>query len=324
MAVPLFVGNTIAILWDFDQTLIPGYQQDPLFQEFDVDRDRFWRESSGLVDYYKETASLQVSEGTAYLNHLLTYVREGKFPGLNNAKLRELGGRLGFYPGLPDFLAACRNIVSVEKYVAHGIHVEHYVVSTGLRQVILGSKVAEFVTGVWACEFLESPAPPGYLEPGYEAQRLEGERPVITQVAYFLDDTTKTRAVWEINKGVNIEPGKIGVNDFIAQEDRRVPIPNMIYVADGPTDVPIFSILNQYGGRTLGVYNPEQDAHFLGAKRLREQGRVQEVVEADYRPGTTAYRWITTWIQEIGDMIVENRERAMKDRVHAPGGHVTG
>jgi hypothetical protein len=164
---------------------------------------------------------------------------------------------------------------------------------------------------------------PGYLDPGYQATPPGSEPAVISQVAYFLDDTTKTRAVWEINKGVNIEAGKIGVNDFIAQEDRRVPIPNMIYVADGPTDVPIFSILNQYGGRTLGVYNPAQDAHFLGAKRLREQGRVQEIVEADYRPKTTADRWITAWIQEIANVIVENRERAMKDRVHAPGGHVT-
>src|SRR5439155_6247860 len=101
MAVPLFVGNTIAILWDFDQTLIPGYQQEPLFQEYGVDPDSFWQETSGLADYYKDVADLQVSEGTAYLNHMLTYTREGIFSGLNNAKLRELGSQLDFYPGLP-------------------------------------------------------------------------------------------------------------------------------------------------------------------------------------------------------------------------------
>src|SRR6266508_3582168 len=130
MAVSLFTGNVIAVLWDFDQTLIPGYQQKPLFEEFGIDADAFWAEVGGLPDYYK-AHDLVISGGTAYLNHILTYVREGKMAGLTNAKLRELGGRLEFYPGLPDFLVNTRNHIEERPdFKRHGIKVEHYVVSS--------------------------------------------------------------------------------------------------------------------------------------------------------------------------------------------------
>jgi hypothetical protein len=320
MAVPLFIGNVIAVLWDFDQTLIPGYQQAPLFDEYGVEGRTFWSEVNGLVDHYR-AQRVQVSGGAIYLNHMLTYVRDGRFPGLTNAKLRELGGRLDFYPGMPEFLDLVkRRIEEQEEFKRHGITVEHYVVSTGLRQMILGSAVAPYLRDVWACEFIETPAPPGFLE---KEEREPAQEPAeISQVGYYLDDTTKTRAVWEINKGVNVEPGKIGVNDFIAPEDRRVPLRNMLYIADGPSDIPIFSILNQYGGQTLGVYNRDQENHFRAVKRLLDQGRVKQVVEADYREDTTAYRWITTTLEEIAQLIVRDRETALRERVLPPGGHV--
>jgi hypothetical protein len=319
MAVPLFTGNVIAVLWDFDQTLIPGYQQAPLFEEFGIDPDEFWQEVNGLVDYYA-AKDVRISEGTAYLNHFLTYLSEGRLPGLTNVKLRDLGASLPFYPGMPDSLASfTRAIEGVDRFQKHGITVEHYVVSTGMRQVILGSAAAPHFKDVWACEFIENPAPSGYLN----KSDAEAEPSDLSQVGYFLDDTTKTRAVWEINKGVNVEPGKIQVNDFIAPEDRRVPIRNMLYVADGPSDIPVFSILNQYGGRTLGVYNPEQERHFRAVKRLRDQGRVQEVVEANYEEGTTAWRWIMASLEEIAELVVRDRELALSERVLPPSGHVT-
>jgi hypothetical protein len=319
MAVPLFIGNVITVLWDFDQTLIPGYQQAPLFDEYGVDGRVFWAEVNGLVDHY-HTQGIQVSGGAIYLNHMLTYVQENRFPNLTNAKLRELGGQLDFYPGMPEFLDQMKRVIEEqEEFKHHGITVEHYVVSTGLRQMILGSAAAAFLDGVWACEFIETPAAPGFLE---KEEEDTPQPSAITQVGYYLDDTTKTRAVWEINKGVNAEPEKIGVNDFIAPEDRRVPIRNMLYVADGPSDIPIFSILNQYGGHTLGVYNPKQEEHFRTVKRLLEQGRVKQVVEADYREDTLAHRWIKTTLEEIAALITRDRESALRERVLPPGGHV--
>jgi len=317
VAVQLFTGNTIAVIWDFDQTLIPGYQQDPLFSEYGIDGRAFWDEVNALEEYYK-AQELVVSPDTVYLNHLLTYVESGALAGLTNARLRELGGKIEFYPGMPDFMRSAKlEIESNERYAAHDIVVEHYVVSTGLRQMILGSAVADEVKGVWGCEFIEQPARPGFLESG----GLARDSSEIRQVGYFLDNTTKTRAIWEINKGTNVD-SDIGVNDTIANDDRRVPIPNMLYVADGPSDIPVFSILNEYGGRTLGVYNPGQPKHFANVKALNDQGRVQAFAPADYTIGSQAALWIAGSLREMADRIVENRSRAIADRVGHSAGHV--
>lgn len=320
MAVHIFTGNVIAIIWDFDQTLIPGYQQKPLFEEYGVDEATFWAEVRALTERYSEQ-HLQVSKDTAYLNHLLTYVREEKLPGLSNAKLRELGGRLHFYPGMPEFMKLCKEEVENNpEFAKQSITLEHYIVSTGMRQIILGSAVSEHVRDVWACEFIESPLPSGFL--GNPKEVPAPADTTISQICYFLDNTTKTRAIWEINKGTNVDP-QVGVNDLISPEDRRVPPRNMLYVADGPSDVPVFSILNQYGGRTLGVYNPDQEEHFLAVKHLRDQGRVQMAAEANYEQTSTASRWILASLREMAAAIVKDRERALVDRVQPSVGHVT-
>lgn len=322
MAVPLFFGQVIAVIWDFDQTLIPGYQQDPLFEEYDIDRDVFWKEVNSLTTYYRDGAGIQVSSDTVYLNHLLTYVEAGKLPDLNNAKLRELGARLQFYPGVPEFLeTAKRSVEDDPKFQAQEITVEHYVVSTGLRQTMLGSAIGPYISDVWGSEFIEEPAAPGFLEKTGDVEPRK-DPPVIRQVGYFLDNSTKTRAIWEINKGCNVDPG-IDVNASIAEEDRRVPLRNMIYVADGPSDIPVFSILNKNAGRTMGVYNPASDAHFRGVKSLMDQGRVKVIAEANYQVGSTASRWILESLREIADLVVRDREQALLDRVVPPAGHVT-
>jgi len=319
MAVNLFTGNVIAAIWDFDQTLIPGYQQEPLFRAYGVDAGKFWDEVDGLGTHYTK-AGLRVSQETLYLNHILTYVREGLFPGLNNARLRDFGAELSFYPGMPEFMAeVTKSIESNDSFLHHNVRVEHYIVSTGLRQMILGSQIAGYVKDVWASEFIEDPAPPGYREGGVQGSLVESGE--ISQIGYFVDNTTKTRAIWEINKGVNVDL-KIGVNDLIAAEDRRVPLRNMLYVADGPSDVPVFSILNRYGGRTLGVYNPEQESHFRSVKGLRDQRRVQHFAEANYEPGSTAHRWIMASLEEMATVIVRDRERALDDRVGPSAKHI--
>jgi hypothetical protein len=254
-----------------------------------------------------------------YLNHLLTYVRDGLMPDLTNRKLAELGARLEFYDGIPEFLDVARDHVEKDpRFQGLEITVEHYVVSTGMRQMILGSGIADEVKDVWGCEFIETPAPPGYIG-GADSNAPEGG--VITQLGYVIDNTTKTRAIWEINKGCNVFPD-IDVNATIAPEDRRVPLVNMLYIADGPSDIPVFSILNHYGGRTLGVYNAKSEEHFRNVKWLSDQGRVQHFVEADYRENSAAYRWILQSLHEMAEAIVEARDRAFADRVQPPSGHV--
>ena len=284
--------NVIACVWDFDKTLIPGYMQEPIFRRFKVDENSFWDEVNGLPGFHRRHGLELVAQDSLYLNHILTYVRHGLFPGLNNRLLRELGDEIVFFEGLPQFFELVSESVRTNpRYEHHELRVEHYVVSTGLRQMILGSKIAPYLDGVWACEFVERVPPPGYLmreaEPADGAAEPGGmfEGTVeLRDVGYVIDNTTKTRAIFEINKGTNVAP-EIDVNAKVPQADRRVPFQNMIYVADGPSDVPVFSVVRQFGGKTFAVYRPGSKASFVQVNELQRQGRIDSFGEACYRPG---------------------------------------
>lgn len=283
MPVSPFPQNVIAVIWDFDKTLVPGYMQKPLFARYGVSEEDFWLEVRGLAAYYGNLGNALVSDDTIYLSHILSYVREGKFKGLNNDVLRELGQELDFYPGVPEIFDRLKGkVAKSDRFQRHEISVENYVVSTGLRQIILGSEVAGTVDGVWACEFLEATAPPGYRELPPPTPEEDAE---LADIAYAIDNTTKTRAVFEINKGVN-KHREISVNQKMKEVDRRIPFANMIYIADGPSDVPVFSVLNSLGGQTLGVYGADSEKEFRQVADLLEEGRVQGMGPADYGAGT--------------------------------------
>jgi hypothetical protein len=316
MPVPLFTQTVIAFLWDFDRTLIPGNQQETLFEEYGVDESIFWAEVEGLVEFHAKRGTI-VARDSAYLLHILSYVEAGVFAGLTNAKLRELGGKLQPAPGMPEFLEAAEDRIATDpRFAAEGITVEHYVVSTGIRPMIEGSPLAPHLDDIWANTFIERQAPPGYRE------RLDvddADHP-ISHIGYMIDHTSKTRAIFEINKGVNKNPS-INVNARMGQEQRRVPIRNMIYIADGPSDIPSFSIVNERGGKTLGVYTTEPRNNFRGVRDLQEQGRIQGMAEADFREGRAAYLWLMDSLDQIAEEILEDRGRAFAD-IPKPPGHV--
>lgn len=196
---------------------------------------------------------------------------------------------------------------------------EHYIVSTGLRAMIEGSAICEFVDGIWASEFVEVSPGPGYLKDP-QANLFEGPR-VVSDIAYALDHTSKTRAIFEINKGTN-KMKEIEVNSDIALEKRRIPFQNMIYVADGPSDIPCFSTINHFGGKTFAVYKPKSEAEFEKAYQLQKQRRVQAFGEADYRPGSQTSMWIQRAVKEIAERIVRDRTRALSDDLGQPPAHV--
>jgi hypothetical protein len=311
----------IACVWDFDKTLIPGYMQEPIFRRFKVDERAFWEEVNGLPAFYRRHGLELVAQDSTYLSHILTYVRHGLFPGLNNRMLRELGEEIVFFEGLPEFFELVSESVRTNpRYEHHELRVEHYVVSTGLRQMILGSKIAPYLDGVWACEFVERVPGPGYLmradagdgasEPG---SMFEGTVE-LRDVGYVIDNTSKTRAIFEINKGSNVAP-EIDVNAKVPHADRRVPFQNMIYVADGPSDVPVFSVVRQFGGKTFAVYRPGSKASFVQVNELQRQGRIDSFGEASYLPGSQTSMWILHAVEEIADRIVASRERALGEAV---------
>jgi hypothetical protein len=318
MASTLFTQNIIACVWDFDKTLIPDYMQAPLFRRYGIDEATFWAETNALVENYRRRGYHIASE-ISYLNHLLTYVLAGKMPGLSNKVLRECGAEIKFYPGLPKFFEASRAWVKAKpEYAKHEILLEHYIVSTGLAEMVRGSALAPYLDAVWACEFIENPLQPGFLTQNEFPMDAAAE---ISQIGIMIDNTTKTRAIFEINKGTNRNPA-IDVNAKVTPEDRRIPLQNMIYIADGPSDVPSFSVVKKGGGKTYAVYNPAVRAEFEQNDRLRQNGRIDHYGPADYTEHSATANWLHLQIEKICDRIVTDREAAVASRVARPPRHL--
>ncbi|MDA8097675.1 MAG: haloacid dehalogenase-like hydrolase [Desulforudis sp.] len=313
----LFLQNVIAVIWDFDKTLIPEYMQKPIFEHYGIDGEAFWAEVDGLPERYR-AQGITVFRDIAYLNHLITYAQVGKMPGLNNRVLAELGRKLVFYSGMPGFMAELKGSIEEHpEFKKYEITVEHYVVSNGLAAVIRGSAIKPYTDGIWGCEFIENPLPPGYL-----GQPRSGDGPgeVISQIGYAIDNTTKTRAIFEINKGTNKWP-RIDVNASIAPEKRRVPFQNMIYVADGPSDVPVFSLVKERGGKTYAVYRSGSARELQQVDSLLRNGRVDAYGEANYESGSQTYMWLMLQAERIAKRIVDARENAVKTVVSDPPVH---
>jgi len=318
MSSTLFTQNIIACIWDFDKTLIPEYMQAPLFRRYGVNEANFWKETNALGEQYRKRG-YTISPEINYLNHLLTYVLAGPMAGLNNRILRECGGDIRFYPGLPEFFAASRAWVEAKpEYRKHELQLEHYIVSTGLAEMIRGSAIASHVDGIYGCEFIENPLRPGFLEQKEFGLEAAAE---IAQIGMVIDNTTKTRAIFEINKGTN-RNAAIDVNAKVTPEDRRIPVQNMIYIADGPSDIPSFSVVKKGGGSTYAVYNPAIRAEFEQNDRLRQAGRIDHYGPADYTETSATSHWLHLQIEKMCDRIVADREAAVASRTARPPRHL--
>lgn len=290
------MANIIAVIWDCDKTLIDGYMQDPLFEKYGMDSREFWEHVNNAPKKIEsEHNGIRVNADTYYLNYFIQCAHEGKMKGLNNCLLHDIGKEQKFYPGIPEFLKKTKEMfVDDKSYSEYGIQIEHYIVSTGFAETIRGSELFQYVDGIWGCELLDSEEP--------------DEEKLLNEVVYTIDNTTKTRAIFEINKGIGKIDG-INVNTKIPKELRRVQFENMIYIADGPSDIPAFSVVKQNGGATFAIY-PKGDVEAMRqVERMRADGRVDMYAEADYSENTTAHLWIKTKIKEMADRI-RDREKA--------------
>ena len=302
------MANIIAVIWDCDKTLVDGYMQDPIFKKYNVDAHDFWEEVNSIPKQL-EKQGVRVNADTYYLNHFIKCAHNGTFPGLNNAMLREFGKAQQFYPGIPEIFKRTKEMFVDDKtYSEYGIQVEHFIVSTGFAELIRGSELMPYVDGVWGCELLDAPDKDG--------------NDVLSEIVYTIDNTTKTRAIFEINKGIGKLPG-INVNSKIPKELRRVQFENMIYIADGPSDIPAFSLVNQNGGDTFAIYPKGDIKAMRQVEQMRADGRVDMYAEADYSEGTTAYMWITSKIQEIADRIRNNEKGKILASTSATPRHLT-
>lgn len=303
------MANIIAVIWDFDKTLVDGYMQDPIFDHFQVDSGKFWQEVNSLPEKYEKEQGVRVNKDTIYLNHLINCVHNGTFPGLNNKMLRKFGKQLKFYSGIPDIFAKTKKLLEDPTYQEYDIKVEHYIVSSGMKEIIAGSCVMEYVDEVWGCELIEK-------------ENEEGNF-VISEIGYTIDNTSKTRAIFEINKGIPKHP-ELNVNSRMPEEMRRVRFENMIYIADGPSDIPAFSLVNKNGGATFAIYPRGHKEAFQQVEKMRCDGRVNMYAETDYSEGTTAYMWITNKIFEFADRIRNTEKAKLHDLLSNVPQHLHG
>jgi hypothetical protein len=286
--------NTIAIVYDYDQTLSPSYMQDEvLFPAFGIDGAKFWQRCSELVrdtGYDNELAYMKVLLDTLGMDRP------------TNAELKELGKKLNFYKGLPEMFEEFQNGLLTSEHVAHGITVEHYIISSGMKVLIEGSRLATYVRAIFGCEFAED---------------TEGH---ITFPKRVISHTQKTQFLFRINKGL-LDMTQ-DVNDHMDPEIRPIPFPNMIYIGDGPTDVPCFTVMKKNGGEAIAVYNPD-DPERVGFKKCYQLSthadRVKHIAPADYRPGTHLRMLLEQMVEETADRIVAQRREAVETgTVRAP------
>ena len=308
----LYSSNVVACVWDFDKTLIDGYMQSPIFREYGVDESLFWKEVNMLPKIYAQKG-VRVAPESVYLNHLLSFVKNGLMTGLSNAKLRKFGEELVFCDGLPNFFDELKSLVEDNpEYNALDIKLEHYIISTGIAEMIRGSAIAPHVDGIFGCEFVEEPMPPYFsLQKEFDFQNLSNQ---INQIGMIVDNTIKTRFIFEINKGTNKNP-EISVNDQILEKDRRVPIRNMIYIADGPSDVPVFSVVRKSGGKAFAVYSPKNSAEFEQNDFLLSSGRIDAYGPNVYTPESSTSAWLKMHVKKICDRILKEHSDAVENKI---------
>lgn len=293
--------NIIAVIWDFDKTLIDGYMQDPIFQDYNINAHEFWTEVNALPKKYMEEQNVRVNPDTIYLNQFIKYAQDGKFQGLNNEKLRSYGARQNFYAGIPEIFRYTKEILKDDPVCEeYNIKVEHYIVSTGFAEVVKGTELMKYVENIWGCELIED-ATHGH----------------INEIGFTIDNSTKTRAIFEINKGVN-KDAEITVNAKLSDELRRVDFRNMIYIADGPSDVPAFSVVKGRGGATFAIYPKGNEKAFAQVEKLRKEDRIDMFAEADYSEGTTAYMWICHKIKEFAENIKQQEHNKRSGNYSTP------
>lgn len=292
MAAP---QNIIALVYDYDQTLSPRYMQDDvLFPEFGIDPAQFWKKCDALVSTQKWDGEL------AYMKCLLDYLG---MDNVTNRRLVELGGGLRFFPGLPEWFGALPAVALTPELEAADIRVEHYIISSGLKALLDGSRLQPFVKAIFGCEF------------GEDAEgRISFPKRVISH-------TAKTQFLFRINKGMLRHDQD--VNDHMPPEQRPIPFENMIYVGDGPTDVPCFTVMNRNGGHGIAVYNPDDPSgrSFRKCYQLSTHAnRVKHIAPADYRQGSHLWLLLAEMIREIGERILRHRsEERDQATVPAPG-----
>lgn len=242
-----------AIMYDFDRTLCTKDMQDYSFiPRLNMTEDEFWKFSNELGQ------SEHMDSILAYMYAMVKMSRERNMPLLRN-DLVEMGKNVEFFDGVKDWF---KRISEFGKKL--GMQVEHYVISSGMKEIIEGTEISKNFKSIFACEFL-------YDENGNAVWPK-------TDVNY----TNKTQFVYRINKGVLDVANDVDLNRSMPEDSKRVPFCNMIYIGDGLSDVPCMKMMKAYGGYSIAVYRKKDSK----VEDLLMKDRVDFIYPADYSENT--------------------------------------
>lgn len=244
----------VAFLYDFDKTLCTTDMQNYAFiPSLGMTPAEFWELANGFG---------RRNRIDGILAYMYTMIQESKRKNIlfTRQNLVEKGKSIVLFPGVQDWFRRIN-----EFGAAQGVQVEHYIISSGLREIIEGSTIRDVFKEIYASEFY-------YDENGV---------PVWPKLA--VNFTAKTQFVYRINKGVLDVSDDKTLNDSMPDDSKRVPFHNMIYVGDGLSDVPCMKMMRAYGGQAIAVY---QESNRMGVEDLMAKGRVDFIFKADYSEGT--------------------------------------
>jgi hypothetical protein len=250
--------DTIAIIFDFDETLAPD-STSSFLESVGVDVKRFWgKEVQPHLDQGWDPIP-------AYLHMMLAKSAAGgpKMP-ITKGALSAWGRKLSLFPGAT---AIFDRLGKAAREIAPGVSAEFYLISSGIGEILRATRIAAKFTDIWACDFSYEP---------------NGSIAFPKNIVSFTD---KTRYLFHISKGL-IGPESrakpFEVNRKVAPANLRVPFDQMIFVGDGYTDIPCFSLVRKLGGVAIGVYDPENRDRWGRAWGFIEDERVSNLVPADY------------------------------------------
>ncbi len=248
----------VAIMYDFDKTLCTKDMQEySLIPSLGYENPKdFWKEVSLL------SAENSMDAISAYLYMLKQKFEEQGHP-LKKEDFAPLGKEIVLYPGVDTWFERINEYGRIA-----GFEIEHYIISSGMSEIIEGTSIAKQFRKIYSCRY------------------YYGEDGTAKWPAVIVNYTTKTQYIFRINKQVLNENDDDRLNEYLDPKHRPLPFERMVYIADGLTDVPCMRLVKTYGGRSIAVYaKPESDSMKM-ARKLIDEGRVNYMVQADYTEGS--------------------------------------
>ena len=253
----------LAICYDFDKTLSPDDMQAQGYIQavYDGDVQTFWNESNALAEK---------NEMDSNLAYMYKMVHEARGRIICTKKtLADYGAKVTLFPGVEEWFERIRQYGN-----DHGVIVEHYIISSGLKEMIEGTSIAKA----------------GAFEKIYASSFMFDDRGVAVWPAQAINYTNKTQFLFRIQKGV-LDVNDSGVNDYFPPEDIRVPFRNLVYIGDSDTDIPCMKLVNTNGGHSIGVYNNDTLDKSKVFKMLHDK-RIKYFAPANYEEGSELDRLV--------------------------------